>query len=105
MLDLSNPAFRAVLDRFKVRLGENRQRLGQLDGAIAAGAQGVFTEIQQIAHRLGGSAGTFGFDQLGVTAMELDRLLSKEGREPEAVRAQLRRLLAAIDAGEKIAES
>jgi HPt (histidine-containing phosphotransfer) domain-containing protein len=97
MFDLSNPAFRAVLDRFKVRLSENRERLRQLESAITPDAEDVVAEIRQIAHRLSGSAGTFGFAPLGASAMRLDGLLTQGCREPEIVRAQLRDLLAAID--------
>jgi HPt (histidine-containing phosphotransfer) domain-containing protein len=104
MIDLSNPAFRAVLERFKVRLRENRERLGKLESAIAPDADDVLAEIRPIAHRLAGSAGTFGFAHLGASAMRLDRLLSEGCREPEIARAHLRQLLAAIDGCENITE-
>lgn len=104
MLDLSNPAFRAVLERFKARLGENRERLGQLERAVAPDAADVLAEIRSIAHRLAGSAGTFGYAHLGASAMRLDRQLGEGGGGPEAVRAQLRQLLAAIDDCDKVAE-
>lgn len=104
MLDLSNPAFRAVLERFKSRLSQNRERLAQLESAIAPDAADVLAEIRSIAHRLAGSAGTFGFAHLGASAMRLDRQLSGGGSEAEIVRAQLHQLLAAIDDCQKVAE-
>jgi HPt (histidine-containing phosphotransfer) domain-containing protein len=97
MLDLSNPAFRAVFDRFMARLIESGERLRQLEGAITPDAPAVVSEIRLIAHRLAGSAGTFGFAQLGATARRLDVLLHRDAPEPELVRAQIRQLLAAID--------
>ncbi|NVO15756.1 MAG: Hpt domain-containing protein [Rhodoplanes sp.] len=101
MLDLSNPAFRAVFDRFMARLIENGDRLRHLEGAIAPDAAEVFAEIRLIVHRLAGSAGTFGFAHLGATAKRLDSLLSRGDCDPELVRALVRQLLAAIDGGEE----
>jgi HPt (histidine-containing phosphotransfer) domain-containing protein len=102
MLDLSNPAFRAVFDRFMGRLVENGARLRHLEEAIAPDATEVVAEIRVIVHRLAGAAGTFGFAHLGATAKRLDGLLSRGCCEPDLLRAQVRQLLAAIDeCGEK----
>lgn len=98
MLDLSNPAFHPVFERFKERLRESRERLGQLEAAIRPDAGKIFAEIRHLAHRLAGSAGTFGYDQVGTCASRLDRLLSDGVDDPPAVRAQLRDLLKEIDA-------
>lgn len=97
MLDLSNPAFRVVFDRFMGRLVENGERLRHLEDAIAPDAAEVFAEIRLIVHRLAGSAGTFGFADLGETAKRLDSLLSQGCCEPDLVRTQVRQVLAAID--------
>jgi HPt (histidine-containing phosphotransfer) domain-containing protein len=95
VLDLSKPEFRAVLERFMVRLAEMRVRLGQLEEMIVVDDASV--EIRRLAHRLSGSAGTFGFASLGAEAREMERLLIADRHDPESLRVQLRRLLAAID--------
>jgi HPt (histidine-containing phosphotransfer) domain-containing protein len=104
VLDLSNPAFREVFERFKTRLGENGRRLRQLEDAVAPDAEQVLVEIRQIAHRLAGAAGTFGFSAVGASATTLERLLSESRCEPDTVRAQVRHLLAAIDGREEATE-
>jgi HPt (histidine-containing phosphotransfer) domain-containing protein len=97
VLDLSKPEFRAVLDRFMVRLAETRERLGQLEEMIALDGDDALVETRRLAHRLSGSAGTFGFAFLGAEAREMERLLIADRHDRDSLRTQLRRLLAAID--------
>ncbi|EJW10927.1 hypothetical protein A33M_3668 [Rhodovulum sp. PH10] len=98
MLDASNPAFRPVLDRFHVRMRENRTRLDDLRASISAGDEQAFAEIRLIAHRLAGAAGTFGYAALGGAARELDVVLSEGCRNAGLVDDRLLALIAAIDA-------
>jgi HPt (histidine-containing phosphotransfer) domain-containing protein len=97
VLDLSKPEFRAVFERFMVRLAEIRERLGDFEAMIVADADEASAEMRRIAHRLSGSAGTFGFAALGSEARDAERVLIADGHDPAILRAQLRRLLAAID--------
>jgi HPt (histidine-containing phosphotransfer) domain-containing protein len=97
VLDLSKPEFRAVLERFMTRLAEMRERLGQLEDMIGIDGDDALAETRRLAHRLSGSAGTFGFASLGAEASEMERLLIADPRDRDSLRAQLRRLLAAID--------
>lgn len=94
----SNPAFQNVLSRFHQRMARDRDRLAQLSDAMGADSPDVLVEITDIAHRLGGSAGTFGLPQVGATAANLEQILKQGCREPVVVRAQLQDVLAAIDA-------
>jgi hypothetical protein len=55
-------------------------------------------EIRFIAHRLAGSAGTFGWGWLCEPAGALDELVAGGSREPDAIRKCLGRLVAEIDA-------
>jgi HPt (histidine-containing phosphotransfer) domain-containing protein len=97
----SNPAFRSVLNRFHQRMARDRDRLAQLSDAIGVDSPDVLAEITDIAHRLGGSAGTFGLPQVGATAADLEQVLKQGCREAVAVRAQLQNVLAAIDAAQQ----
>lgn len=52
--------------------------------------------LRDVAHKLAGSASSYGFETLGDTARELDRLLS--GRTPSRARAQVRDLVTGVTA-------
>lgn len=58
----------------------------------------AWLDLREVAHKLAGSAASYGFDALGEAAREVDRLLS--GRSPCRDRAQaqaaVERLLAAL---------
>lgn len=84
-------ADRAELDRLYARLwlvtpGERQQRLGQ---------------IEKLAHRLAGAAGTFGFTAIGEAALGLEEVLieQREGLlagEPAIIEARLAALAALL---------
>lgn len=44
-------------------------------------------EIQRIAHRLAGAAGTFGLHQIGICATEVEALVSEQPDSPDLSRA------------------
>jgi HPt (histidine-containing phosphotransfer) domain-containing protein len=87
-----------LVRRFHVRTAQDRQRLVQLAERIDADKEAV-TEIRFIAHRLAGSAGTFGFARLSGPAGALDDLISGGSREAGSIREHVGQLVTAIDAG------
>jgi len=61
--------FTELRKRFAARSVENATRLETLVGGLSDDASGdTLHEIEQIAHRLVGAAGTFGFPALGALA-------------------------------------
>jgi CheY-like chemotaxis protein len=77
-----------ISTRFMTRLAEDRRVLA----ATIGGAQGG--EIAELVHRIAGSAGSLGFEEIGARASMLDELLSREA--PDFADA-LRALVRAID--------
>jgi HPt (histidine-containing phosphotransfer) domain-containing protein len=65
-----------------------------------AGADGPWEQLRGVAHKLSGSASSYGFEALGVAARELDKLLSGQVACRERARAEplVARLHAALDA-------
>jgi HPt (histidine-containing phosphotransfer) domain-containing protein len=70
------------------------------DGCADQGEDAAWQRLRDVAHKLAGSASSYGFETLGGTARGLDRQLS--GRTPcrarGQVEAQVAALLAALDA-------
>lgn len=62
-----------------------------------AGDEAPWQRLRDVAHKLAGSASSYGFEALGQTARELDRLLS--GRAPSRSRAAVAALVTNLTAG------
>jgi HPt (histidine-containing phosphotransfer) domain-containing protein len=80
-----------VLDpagRFRARLEADRQAIAELSDT------GTLDELRQVVHRLAGAAGTFGYAEVGETAIALDEAFTA-GRPVAA--ADVARLLAALE--------
>ncbi len=60
------------------------------------GAEPPWQRLRDVAHKLAGSASSYGFETLGDTARELDRRLS--GRTPTRLRAPVGELVAGVAA-------
>ena len=93
---MSDPRFREVVSKFVARTTDDRQRLAALADRIRPEASDVLAEIGQLAHRLAGAAGTFGFSRLSKAARELDESVL-ERQAPEMIEGSLRKLLIVID--------
>jgi HPt (histidine-containing phosphotransfer) domain-containing protein len=53
-------------------------KIAEIDAAVAAlraGGDGALERARLLAHRLGGTAGSYGFQQVGDAAMELERAI------------------------------
>jgi histidine phosphotransfer protein HptB len=83
---VSDPFFERLAERFRQRAAEDAVRLR---AALAADEGDA---VRTIAHRLAGTAGTFGFDGIGTLAAALE-----EARGPDCEDAA-RALLDALDA-------
>lgn len=91
---------------FLARLVADRRRLAGLTHRLwrvsAQLRQDRLREIESLAHRLAGAAGTFGFVATGDAALALEELLIEQrqgllGGEPAAVSARLATLADALD--------
>ena len=69
----------------------------ELVDRLGRGQKADWSEVEHVAHRLAGSAGTFGFAQLSGPACSLDELLAGGRSEPGSIRDRVRHLVAAID--------
>jgi hypothetical protein len=90
---------------FAGRLARDRADLAGLAEALAGGAgdgrDHILAEIEVLAHRLAGAAGTFGHAEVGAAAFDLEEAAIALRRAPSGGRAALdgglRRLLGALD--------
>lgn len=64
-------------ERLRQELPSLAQLAGQLAGADDTRRKHLLQDLQQALHRLAGSAGTFGFTQLGLQARELEQLAER----------------------------
>jgi HPt (histidine-containing phosphotransfer) domain-containing protein len=76
--------------RFLERAADDRQHIA------AALQRGNLTEVAALAHRLAGTAGSFGFGDLGQQAVRFEELI-KQGAAPEEFDAAADQLLSSID--------
>jgi HPt (histidine-containing phosphotransfer) domain-containing protein len=79
-------ALAAVRGQFAAALPEKAASIG------ASLARGAWDDARRAAHRLRGSAGTYGFAPLGATAAAIEELLLAEPVPPEETRQRLERL-------------
>lgn len=71
--------------------------LGALEAAVAAGGDGVLETARLTAHRLSGSAGTYGYPEASAVAAGLERrVLDAKNGSPAPDAADLRAALAAL---------
>ena len=74
-------ALLALLDpegKFRHRLREDCQRVAVLRRALSLGSeaeQSARLELERVAHRLAGAAGTFGFAEVSTIALEVEDIL------------------------------
>lgn len=80
----------ALSRRFLERAVDERQQIA------AALQRGNLKEVAALAHRLAGTAGSFGFKDLGNHAVRVEELI-KQGATLEMIDAAAERLLASID--------
>lgn len=97
MNEVPDPVLQELLSKFMQRTEGDRSRLAALADRIAPGALEVSKEIAQIAHRLVGAAGVFGFSKLSEYARELDMSVQQGCSDPAIVRENLQKVLVAID--------
>jgi HPt (histidine-containing phosphotransfer) domain-containing protein len=92
-----SPALQDLVCQLRSRTLEDRKRLLHLLETMDGDREEALSQMCGIAHRLAGSAGTFGFAQLSDCAAALEDSLSQEWRGPAPLRAQVQQLAAAID--------
>jgi HPt (histidine-containing phosphotransfer) domain-containing protein len=73
---------------YRARLVERVEELTRLLGEAEAGEAASIEAAQQLAHRIYGSAGTFGFAQVGEAARAIDQQLLRvrSGERPASPR-------------------
>lgn len=76
--------------RFLERAVDDRQHIA------AALLRGNLKEVTALAHRLAGTAGSFGYEDLGNHAVRVEELI-KQGAALETIDAEADQLLASID--------
>jgi CheY-like chemotaxis protein len=92
-----DPRFHEFVPQFIQRTADDRSRLAALADRMGPGTPEVLAEIAQLAHRLVGAAGTFGFSRLSARARELDECTQQRNSDPAIMRDKLQKVLAAID--------
>lgn len=104
-LDFTDAAFQAQLDALRRHYVEGLQaRRSALNDAWCrcsdGGEEAAWRTLRDVAHKLSGSASSYGLDALGGAARDLDKLLS--GRTPcrrrAGVEAEVARLTTLLDA-------
>lgn len=81
--------------RFRKRVEVDRSRLAELAHEVGDG--NALLELRQIAHRLAGNAGLFGFSDIGTAAQPLDDLLTEKCTDNALIQRRLTDLIAQID--------
>lgn len=76
-----------------------RERLAELEGAVDAAQSGrgeAVAKVEHLAHKLAGTAGSYGFHDVGAIAAELEALCSTgyEAKQASSVLERLRRAAA-----------
>ena len=93
--------FAALRERFRAGLSRYRERLVEGRNAFAAGPdEAVIRRLKGVAPELAGSAGTFGFDEIGETAAELEQAADAvlaATQDAAAMIAPLRRLIRDVE--------
>jgi HPt (histidine-containing phosphotransfer) domain-containing protein len=91
--------FAALRDRFREGLASYRERLVEARNGLASGVDTV-PALKRAAHELAGSAGAFGFEEIGAMAAALeqaaDQVLAGTA-DPIIVMGELRPLLREIE--------
>ena len=88
-----NAALERLTQRFRARCADDRRALAALTAA------GDTDGLRNLAHKLGGAAGTFGFGPLSDAALSLeDQLAYGDPPDPQLLEA-LDRLLASVSEG------
>jgi HPt (histidine-containing phosphotransfer) domain-containing protein len=100
----------AVLDpdgSFVCRLRDDRDTLTRLAHGLWSSPKDArrarLAEIEELAHRLAGAAGTFGYERVGVAALELEDCVAAKAsgtdhcEDRSAIEAGLARLRLALD--------
>jgi HPt (histidine-containing phosphotransfer) domain-containing protein len=96
--DAMAAALAQIRQRFLAKVPEERASLA--DALRAAGAGEGRDTLVQLAHRLKGSAGTFGFDAVSSAAAILERAAKSPAEPVEASAAALDEALAALQSAE-----
>lgn len=97
--DFADPAFQAEMAalgrHYRNGLPARRAALtAAWRGCADGGSEAAWLSLRDVAHKLSGSASSYGFDAMGVAARELDRLLS--GRPPCRQRARAEAAVARV---------
>jgi HPt (histidine-containing phosphotransfer) domain-containing protein len=78
--------------------GRLRQRVEEVRDAVeaaCAGEEGAVAHTESLAHKLSGTAGSYGFTEVGEVAAELEALC-QAGFEPARARALIDHMLTAM---------
>ncbi len=77
---------------FATRIGARIEELRVSATQACGGERAVRRAAEGVAHRLSGTAGSYGFPEVGAVAGELELLLGRDPLDTDAVAAALRRL-------------
>ncbi len=84
--------------RFINRTKTDADRIRSLASAMSGPSSPGYREVRQLVHRLAGSAGTFGYDDMGESAARLDTLMNVGCADINLICSRLTSLLTEIDA-------
>lgn len=95
-----------LITRFVASAPEKRKRIEQAWDLVRQSewSPEALAELRTLAHRLAGSAGSYGFDELGARALDLDvslETVDASTSQRRLIERQLRGLVAALEAVEK----
>lgn len=96
----ADPELKAIRDEFIASLADRRSSLAKILNALGASGPGVpvfgpaLVDLQFVAHKLGGTAESYGFPTLTLVASCLDEYLDRFVKDPAlAERSELERIV------------
>lgn len=100
-VDFSDPEFLAELEVLRQHYvqgmpGRQATFRNAWRDCVDGSAEPAWQSLRDVAHKLSGTAPSYGLEELGAAARELDRLLS--GRPPCRVRAQVEPMVVRVQA-------
>jgi len=99
--DAARERFRAQLERMKKgyvsRLPERAAELEELRPGLSAGDAAASQQVRDIVHRLSGTAGSYGLDEISRAATELELRIDKAAA-PDALASDLDALVLVLRA-------
>lgn len=83
--------------RFVVRTADDRAQLSAAVDQMESAPEIARQTIRDIAHRMAGIAGIFGFDEIGVLAADIDNAARAEAIDDQLLLRSCRRLISMLE--------